>query len=311
MFENISVVAKQPNQSSDYGLSQEQLANVLGQQSQPISVEPIASVTPVVQTFKQEQHVSPITSATSIQDEPKEQSLQDSFSVRENVRNNGFLRLPETQAEAIELAKMLSNSFLLPDSIRSTPSVDHTADVFLLISMGCSLGMTAAQALRQIFVIKNKVGLYVSTKAGICYKHGTWTVSLENINGVPTAIAQGYRFDRSTETRKSEFSAHDARLKGKMQFVNGVWSGCSTWADKWPEMLRTRALGRLLDTLFPDVIGGFVSEDYEEDIEPQQTTESKETAAKTKALLKKVKAKDTAKELEPVVAQEPSLDNPF
>ena len=295
MFENISVVAKQPNQSSDYGLSQEQLANIFQQQTEPATPAP---VTAIAQEQVQEQQAHNVV-------------IQEQFSVKDNIKNNGFLRLPETQAEAIELARMLSSSCLLPESIRSTPSVDHTADVFLLISMGCSLGMTAAQALRQIFVIKNKVGLYVSTKAGLCYKHGSWTVTLENVNGMPVAVAQGYRFDRPTETKKADFSAQDARLKGKMQQMNGVWSGTGTWADKWPEMLRTRALGRLLDTLFPDVIGGFVSEDFVDDIEPQQTTESKETAAKTKALLKKVKAKDTVKELEPVVAQEPSLDNPF
>ena len=104
---------------------------------------------------------------------------------------NGFTKLPETIKEAQELAKFLSKSTLVSAEIRSTEIADHSADVFMVIALGASLGMTPAQSLTNISVTRGRPTMYVSAKAGLCAKYGTFDTKLENVNGIWVATATG------------------------------------------------------------------------------------------------------------------------
>lgn len=179
---------------------------------------------------------------------------------------NGFTKLPETIKEAQELAKFLSKSTLVSAEIRSTEIADHSADVFMVIALGASLGMTPAQSLTNITVTRGRPTMYVSAKAGLCAKYGTFDTKLENVNGIWVATASGTRKGR---TMSVQYTSEDAMLQGLMKFDanSNSWVGVKgAWTGSYPVMLQKRALGRLLDRLFADVVGGFADKESTEEI---------------------------------------------
>lgn len=208
---------------------------------------------------------------------------------------NGFTKLPETIKEAQELAKFLSKSTLVSAEIRSTEIADHSADVFMVIALGASLGMTPAQSLTNITVTRGRPTMYVSAKAGLCAKYGTFDTKLENVNGIWVATATGTRKGR---TMSVQYTSEDAMLQGLMKFDanSNSWIGVKgAWSGSYPVMLQKRALGRLLDRLFADVVGGFadkesteeISENAEPEIEKNVTkrTIKREKKIKTDAII--------------------------
>ena len=193
---------------------------------------------------------------------------------------NGFTKLPETIKEAQELAKFLSKSTLVSAEIRSTEIADHSADVFMVIALGASLGMTPAQSLTNITVTRGRPTMYVSAKAGLCAKYGTFDTKLENVNGIWVATATGTRKGR---TMSVQYTSEDAMLQGLMKFDanSNSWIGVKgAWSGSYPVMLQKRALGRLLDALFADVVGGFADKESAEEISENAEPEIEKNVTK-------------------------------
>lgn len=193
---------------------------------------------------------------------------------------NGFTKLPETIKEAQELAKFLSKSSLVSAEIRSTEIADHSADVFMVIALGASLGMTPAQSLTNITVTRGRPTMYVSAKAGLCAKYGTFDTKLENVNGIWVATASGTRKGR---TMSVQYTSEDAMLQGLMKFDanSNSWIGVKgAWTGSYPVMLQKRALGRLLDALFADVVGGFADKESTEEISENAEPEIEKNVTK-------------------------------
>ena len=204
---------------------------------------------------------------------------------------NGFTKLPETIKEAQELAKFLSKSTLVSAEIRSTEIADHSADVFMVIALGASLGMTPAQSLTNITVTRGRPTMYVSAKAGLCAKYGTFDTKLENVNGIWVATATGKRKGR---TMSVQYTSEDAMLQGLMKFDanSNSWVGVrGAWTGSYPVMLQKRALGRLLDALFADVVGGFADKESAEEISENAEPEIEKNV--TKRTIKREKKNKT------------------
>ena len=204
---------------------------------------------------------------------------------------NGFTKLPETIKEAQELAKFLSKSTLVSAEIRSTEIADHSADVFMVIALGASLGMTPAQSLTNITVTRGRPTMYVSAKAGLCAKYGTFDTKLENVNGIWVATATGTRKGR---TMSVQYTSEDAMLQGLMKFDanSNSWVGVKgAWTGSYPVMLQKRALGRLLDALFADVVGGFADKESTEEISENAEPEIEKNV--TKRTIKREKKNKT------------------
>ena len=250
----------------------------------PVAPAPITAVTtakPVAPAPIIEEVKAPIIEdVPPISDEELLNVATESKEIKENNINsdvfvetllnskgeNGFTMLPETIIEAQELAKFLSKSTLVSAEIRSTEIADHSADAFMVIALGASLGMTPAQSLTNITVTRGRPTIYVNTKAGLCSKYGTFETKLENVNGIWVATATGNRKGR---TMSVQYTSEDAMLQGLMKFDanSNSWVGVKgAWAGSYPVMLQKRALGRLLDALFADVVGGFVDKESSEEI---------------------------------------------
>lgn len=145
----------------------------------------------------------------------------------------------------------------------------------------------------------------VKAKAGICRKYGTWTTTFDGQNA--RASVEGYRFDRPNQKESFTYTGTDAAIAGRMEKdANGQWVGTqATWKTMWPDMLRARALSHFLDQVFPDVVGGFVDETYDLDVEndTKTATDNKEKAEQLikKARSKKSTAQTASKEMPSLV----------
>ena len=225
---------------------------------------------------------------------------------------NGFTKLPETIKEAQELAKFLSKSTLVSAEIRSTEIADHSADVFMVIALGASLGMTPAQSLTNITVTRGRPTMYVSAKAGLCAKYGTFDTKLEKVNGIWVATASGTRKGR---TMSVQYTSEDAMLQGLMKFDanSNSWIGIKgAWSGSYPVMLQKRALGRLLDALFADVVGGFADKESTEEIAENTETETEKNVTKrTIKREKKNKTDDIIEEKGENTANKENSEIPF
>lgn len=262
------------------------------------SPSPIPAPTPIIEEVKAPiiEDVPPMSDEDllNIGAEIKENNINSDVFVETLLNSkgeNGFTKLPETIKEAQELAKFLSKSTLVSAEIRSTEIADHSADVFMVIALGASLGMTPAQSLTNITVTRGRPTMYVSAKAGLCAKYGTFDTKLENVNGIWVATASGTRKGR---TMSVQYTSEDAMLQGLMKFDanSNSWVGVKgAWTGSYPVMLRKRALGRLLDALFADVVGGFADKESTEEIAENAEPETEKNV--TKRTIKREKKNKT------------------
>lgn len=289
--------------------------------AEPVTPSSIPAPAPIIEEVKAPiiEDVPPISDEDllNIGAEIKENNINSDVFVETLLNSkgeNGFTKLPETIKEAQELAKFLSKSTLVSAEIRSTEIADHSADVFMVIALGASLGMTPAQSLTNITVTRGRPTMYVSAKAGLCAKYGTFDTKLENVNGIWVATASGTRKGR---TMSVQYTSEDAMLQGLMKFDtnSNSWVGVKgAWTGSYPVMLQKRALGRLLDALFADVVGGFadkesteeISENAEPEIEKNVTkrTIKREKKIKNDAIIEE-KGENTA------TANKENLETPF
>lgn len=295
MFTNFATGAQpinhQPNEMANYG----QINNAFQPQLQ---AQPQSQVKPQLQTQPQ-----------IVSDEEKKLDLQSPFakvksdfafnskanksetdSIDMTSASNGFTKLPTDFEGAREYAKYISSSQLVPAAMRSTPDCDRSADTFLIIQKGNRLGLLPADALQMIYILGGRTSMSVKAKAGICRKYGTWSITFDGQNA--KASVEGYRFDRPNQKESFTYTGTDAAIAGKMEKdTNGVWVGTqATWKTMWPDMLRARALSHFLDQVFPDVVGGFVDETYDLDIE-NDTKVATNNKEKAEQLIKKARSK--------------------
>ena len=171
---------------------------------------------------------------------------------------------PETREELWHLADQLKDSHFVPSCIRT-----KVADVFMVLAKAQTLGLSFVDAFSQIYVLPNtktgdyKMGLYVKTKEGLCKPYGK-----RNVRDDPKtadADACGVRYD-TNEEQVVIYSAYEACMRGTLKVEGpGRISGVGNWAGKWMDMMRARAKGRLLDALFPEIVGGFASTEEVDD----------------------------------------------
>lgn len=283
-------------------------SNVLSQPAQSTAPQPLAAAVsnPVgtvtsVATAPQLSTAPTMPSTVATVDNAA-QPLAPVMQQPETVRavRSGVAQLPQTHKELWELSEHLCKSAICPAVLR-TP-----ADVFILLAKADSIGMAWPDAFTNLYAIPNgqtgevKICMYVKTKAGLCRKHGNWDVEVDLSTG--TARAHGVRFSDGQKIERT-YSGFDASLRGMLtKDANGNIIGSGRWKSNWPDMLKTRALGRFLDDLFPDIVGGFNTyEDltdlqYEAELtKAQQSDQELSAAAKADEILTKTRLQPKAR----------------
>ena len=239
---NGTVSAAPVNQSAQAMASQQTVQNAQGPLRTAVPVAPPAPVMPQ----RQQGYQLPM--------------MQNMFTT---LYSNGFVDLPKSFSECQELSAYIAKSELVPPALRN-----RQESVFVLIARASTLGISWPNIFSAFFVISDNkgnctVGMYVKAKAAICARFGKWDVSVNMQTG--DAFAQGVRFDNGHQLSIT-YSAYEAGLLGKLgRDDNGAIIGLGNWGPRWVDMMKARVLGRFLDAMFPDIIGGFISkEDYDD-----------------------------------------------
>lgn len=295
MFTNFATGAQpinhQPNEMANYGQTNNAFQPQLQAQPQP-QVKPQLQAQPQIVSDEEKKLdlQSPFAKVKSDFAFNSKANKTETDNIDMTSASNGFTKLPTDFEGAREYAKYISSSQLVPAAMRSTPDCDRSADTFLIIQKGNRLGLLPADALQMIYILGGRTSMSVKAKAGICRKYGTWSITFDGANA--RASVEGYRFDRPNQKESFTYTGTDAAIAGKMEKdTNGVWVGTqATWKTMWPDMLRARALSHFLDQVFPDVVGGFVDETYDLDIE-NDTKVATGNKEKAEQLIKKARSK--------------------
>lgn len=309
MFTNFATGAQpinhQPNEMANYGQTNNAFHPQLQAQPQP-QVKPQLQPQPQIVSDEEKKLdlQSPFAKVKSDFAFNSKANKPETDNIDMTSASNGFTKLPTDFEGAREYAKYISSSQLVPAAMRSTPDCDRSADTFLIIQKGNRLGLLPADALQMIYILGGRTSMSVKAKAGICRKYGTWSITFDGQNA--RASVEGYRFDRPNQKESFTYTGTDAAIAGRMEKdANGQWVGTqATWKTMWPDMLRARALSHFLDQVFPDVVGGFVDETYDLDVENDtKTTDNKEKAEQLikKARSKKSTAQTASKEMPSLV----------
>lgn len=148
----------------------------------------------------------------------------------QNAQRRELLPAPKSTAEAMELAKTLASSQLIPKAFQQRPG-----DVFVAMMWSHSLGIPIVQGLQGIAVINGKPSLYGDALLAVCMGSGQMADIEETVTGSAdnlTATCKVTRRGKPTPV-VSTFSIADARaagLLGKPGRGNSTQAACSRCA---------------------------------------------------------------------------------
>ncbi len=254
--------AAMPTQGSAQGVAafnqQQAATNGMGSTVQ-MGVSAVTNHMPPVASAAQAPVIAQPVAPAKQNHEPQEVHVSEhvytpAVAIERPVSN--VLSLPNTHEGVWELATRMAKSDFCPIAAR-TPE-----NVFYMLVKAASFGLPWTEAFSLFYVMggkksEAKVCMYIKGKEAICRKHGQWSCTVDKVNGVATATGRRYS-DGATET--VTYDGFDASLRGCLsRAADGSVIGVGNWADKWPDMLKARAIGRLLDALFSDVLGGVTS----------------------------------------------------
>ena len=171
----------------------------------------------------------------------------------------------------MQLCEQLQKSNLLPDALRSTKDHDKTIDLYLICSMGISLGLTPQQAIFGIYCIPGGApALYTKTKRAIALQHGC-TLTEEFDSQTNTAICHVYRDGHDYVGTYSVQDAINARcmvINPQTGMAEGTMSKsgkATVWKMAPMQMLRIRAQSHALDLACADYFMGLESKEFNDD----------------------------------------------
>lgn len=199
----------------------------------------------------------------------------------QNAQRGELLPAPKSTAEAMELAKTLASSQLIPKAFQQRPG-----DVFMAMMWSHSLGIPIVQGLQGIAVINGKPSLYGDALLAVCMGSGQMADIEETVTGSAdnlTATCKVTRRGKPTPV-VSTFSMADARAAGLL-------GKPGPWKQYTSRMLKMRARAFALRDAFPDVLSGIASAEEMQDVEGTATEKATENVAEQVAKMPRRRSK--------------------
>lgn len=199
----------------------------------------------------------------------------------QNAQRGELLPAPKSTAEAMELAKTLASSQLIPKAFQQRPG-----DVFVAMMWSHSLGIPIVQGLQGIAVINGKPSLYGDALLAVCMGSGQMADIEETVTGNAdnlTATCKVTRRGKPTPV-VSTFSMADARAAGLL-------GKPGPWKQYTSRMLKMRARAFALRDAFPDVLSGIASAEEMQDVEGTATEKATENVAEQVAKMPRRRSK--------------------
>lgn len=199
----------------------------------------------------------------------------------QNAQRGELLPAPKSTAEAMELAKTLASSQLIPKAFQQRPD-----DVFVAMMWSHSLGIPIVQGLQGIAVINGKPSLYGDALLAVCMGSGQMADIEETVTGNAdnlTATCKVTRRGKPTPV-VSTFSMADARAAGLL-------GKPGPWKQYTSRMLKMRARAFALRDAFPDVLSGIASAEEMQDVEGTATEKATENITEQVAKMPRRRSK--------------------
>lgn len=177
---------------------------------------------------------------------------------------------PQTMETLEKLAKNISTSSLIPDSLKGKPG-----DCLVVLMTGAELGLQPMQALRSIAVVKGKPSLSADLMVSLVKQRKDVCEFLSLVKSTPEIAT--YRAKRVGEPEPTEmsFTMQDATRAGL--------TGSGGMYAKYPaQMLRARAASGICRAVFPDLCMGLYDSDSGELTDGRTTTEKDVSPPPTK-----------------------------
>jgi len=183
--------------------------------------------------------------------------------------NTNFIVSPQNLTEAMNFAKMISDSSLCPPGFKG-----KSGDVIIAMQMGAELGLSPLQALQNISVINGRACVWGDAQLAIVQSSSNYVDHREWFEGTVkegnlTAFCAVTR--RGQEEYVKTFSQEDAEKAG-------LWKKAGVWQNYPSRMLQMRARSFALRDKFADALRGIESA---EEVSDYQVVDIKSERAKS------------------------------
>lgn len=185
---------------------------------------------------------------------PRSQLIMSMSQSLTKSSHTQFLITPQNLTEAMEYAKMISNSSFCPKDMRGKPG-----DVLIAVQMGAEVGISPIQALQNIAVINGRPCIWGDAALALVQScshyvsHREWEETTTDGLVAHCAVTR-----RGSEEYVKTFSEKDAKKAG-------LWSKPGVWQQYPSRMLQMRARGFALRDKFADALKGLSIREEVED----------------------------------------------
>ena len=158
--------------------------------------------------------------------------------------NNAGVLVPTNMSEAMEFAKLVAGSGMIPKQYENKP-----AAVLVAIQMGAELGLSPMASLQNIAVINGRPSVWGDALLALCSGHPDFEdcIEKESDTGATCVIKR-----KGRTAIERTFTVDDAKKAG-------LWGKAGPWQQYPKRMLKMRARGFALRDAFPDALRGVIS----------------------------------------------------
>lgn len=183
-------------------------------------------------------------------DTPQETDMPTAL-VRTTPTKRAWDLTPASHGEAMEMAKIISESDFAPKDYRGKP-----ANVLIAVQMGLDVGLKPMQAIQSIAIINGKPAVYGDAALALAMASGLVEQFRESEEGgTATCVVKRKGLDPVTHT----FGLDDAKTAGLL-------GKAGPWTNYPKRMRQMRARGYALRDAFPDVLMGLSIAEEVQDI---------------------------------------------
>jgi hypothetical protein len=176
------------------------------------------------------------------------------------AEKNPVSLIPHTLTEAMELAKLLSTSSLVPKQYLNKPG-----DIVAAIQFGAEVGLAPMQALQGIAVINGRPSLWGDALMGLVQRSGLLIHHKEWFESDGTAVCE--------VQRKGEKNVHTIKFTPAMAQKAGLVRKPGPWQEYPNRMMMWRARGFAFRDKFADILKGLIMAEEAIDITPETPKE--------------------------------------
>ena len=169
------------------------------------------------------------------------------------ANKSGFNVGVTNMQEAMQMATMMANSQLAPQSFRGRPE-----DTLVAMMMGNELGLNPMQSIQNIAVINGRPSIWGDAMLALVQNHPAFGGINEKFD-TPTMTATCTVWRKGGEKHVQTFSQSDAETAG-------LWKRKGPWTTSPKRMLALRARGFALRNQFADALCGLISAEEATDI---------------------------------------------